>query len=299
MEHAFLLALQSIRGPVMTAVANVLSFLAEETVLVVVLVVIYLTYSKKAGFGLFCSLMGAQLVTNILKPIIRRPRPFMVYSDIDAGRLSTATGWSFPSGHTTGAAAFLPALGRLSGKTWATVFGVILAILVGLSRNMLGVHWPTDCLAGLLIGLVFSLVLMPRLMALYEDEEKRCKACIVVSPVLALVALVPCLMLQLGLIEEIDGKDLMKVAALSAGAMAGVLLETRKAGFKEAHGLKRKILNSLLCLAGSGLIMAADSIVPAQIDAIGSFLSHLLLGLWAVGLYPFIAVRAGLLDKAS
>ncbi len=299
MEHAFLLALQSIRGPVMTAVANVLSFLAEETVLVVVLVVIYLTQSKKAGFGLFCSLMGAQLVTNTLKPIIHRPRPFMVYSDIDAGRLSTATGWSFPSGHTTGAAAFLPALGRLSGRTWATVLAVILAVLVGLSRNMLGVHWPTDCLIGLAIGLISSLVLLPRLMALYEDEEKRCTTCLVAAPVLAVVALVPCILIQLGIIEEIDGKDLMKIAALSSGAMAGVLLETRKAGFKEARGLKRRILNSLICLAGAGIIMVADSLVPAPVDAVGSLILHLLLGFWAVGLYPFIAVRTRLLDKAS
>ena len=299
MEHAFLLALQSIRGPVMTAVANVLSFLAEETVLVVVLVVIYLTQSKKAGFGLFCSLMGAQLVTNALKPIIHRPRPFMVYSDIDAGRLSTATGWSFPSGHTTGAAAFLPALGRLSGRTWATVLAVILAVLVGLSRNMLGVHWPTDCLIGLAIGLISSLVLLPRLMALYEDEEKRCTTCLVAAPVLAVVALVPCILIQLGIIEEIDGKDLMKIAALSSGAMAGVLLETRKAGFKEACGLKRRILNSLICLAGAGIIMVADSLVPAPVDAVGSLILHLLLGFWAVGLYPFIAVRTRLLDKAS
>lgn len=299
MEHAFLLALQSIRGPVMTAVANVLSFLAEETVLVVVLVVVYLTRSKKAGFGLFCSLMGAQLVTNTLKPIIHRPRPFMVYSDIDAGRLSTATGWSFPSGHTTGAAAFLPALGRLSGRTWATVLGVILAVLVGLSRNMLGVHWPTDCLIGLAIGLISSLVLLPRLMALYEDEEKRCTTCLVAAPVLAVVALVPCILIQLGIIEEIDGKDLMKIAALSSGAMAGVLLETRKAGFKEARGLKRGILNSLICLAGAGIIMVADSLVPAPVDAVGSLILHLLLGFWAVGLYPFMAVRTGLMDKAS
>ena len=146
---------------------------------------------------------------------------------------------------------------------------------------MLGVHWPTDCLIGLAIGLISSLVLLPRLMALYEDEEKRCTTCLVAAPVLAVVALVPCILIQLGIIEEIDGKDLMKIAALSSGAMAGVLLETRKAGFKEACGLKRRILNSLICLAGAGIIMVADSLVPAPVDAVGSLILHLLLGYFA------------------
>ena len=90
-----------------------------------------------------------------LKELIGRVRP-------TAGRLLPGTGPSFPSGHVLAAVGFyglIPLLMReVSKATWAQAAGfaasVFVIATVALSRPYLGVHWATDALAGLVLGLV-------------------------------------------------------------------------------------------------------------------------------------------------
>lgn len=98
----------------------------------------------------------AMLVTVGIRMLIvvnvARPRP--------NGWLTTASGWSFPSGHTTAAAAFAlimvltvrPLLRRRYRRWLAGVAGT-WAVLVGVSRVALTVHWPSDVLGGWLLAL--------------------------------------------------------------------------------------------------------------------------------------------------
>lgn len=101
---------------------------------------------------------GARGISQLVKALVDRPRPHL-------DPLVSATGSAFPSGHTIsatvlfGAAAYLFARGR-DWKTgvWLWTAAVALSCLVGLSRLYLGVHWLTDVLAGLVLGLVWLAV---------------------------------------------------------------------------------------------------------------------------------------------
>ena len=106
-------------------------------------------------------------VTSGLKLIFRIPRPWERYGDaIRTLHTSTATGYSFPSGHATIAVAFYGFLGyvlirctaRRALRITLLVASGVLVLAMGLSRIGLGVHYLSDVWAGYLLGTLCLLV---------------------------------------------------------------------------------------------------------------------------------------------
>jgi undecaprenyl-diphosphatase len=129
------------------------STIGVAAIAIVVAVIAYLR-SRRPGVFLYLLLVvaGQDLVMNLVKIAVHRARP-----TID--QLVGASGTSFPSGHTTAAAAcytaFALVLGlRRSPRVRALLFAaaVAIAVAVGCSRMFLGVHWFTDVLGGFVLG---------------------------------------------------------------------------------------------------------------------------------------------------
>jgi len=102
---------------------------------------------------------GGVLLSNLLKAGFERPRPDLVAHLVDISSLS------FPSGHAMMSTVTWLTLGALLAtvqsarrmRAYVLAVGVALALLVGVSRVYLGVHWPTDVLAGWCIGAAWAL----------------------------------------------------------------------------------------------------------------------------------------------
>ncbi len=88
---------------------------------------------------------------KLLKILTKRNRPFEMISSIKI-RIKPPDKFSFPSGHTAGAF-IMATLISVFYPAW-TIPGYILASLVGISRVYNGVHFPTDVIAGILLGLL-------------------------------------------------------------------------------------------------------------------------------------------------
>jgi membrane-associated phospholipid phosphatase len=110
--------------------------------------------SRGISWGRFVTfvMVGALALDNIVKPLVGRQRP--VFDQLVVGR-----GESFPSGHTTATTALLLALayylayGRTASVRKAVwVAAAVGSTLMGISRIYLGVHWPTDVIAGIALG---------------------------------------------------------------------------------------------------------------------------------------------------
>ena len=138
-------------------VLQVISFTTTYISIIVALVILAISIVKRSAeirrkfFILASVLIMVLIVSQGLKALIYRERPFEALPNIE--KLSEAGSSSFPSGHTLEAFAVAMALAFLfSGKKIA-IPAFAWAALVAYSRIALGVHYPSDVLAGLFIGI--------------------------------------------------------------------------------------------------------------------------------------------------
>ena len=114
--------------------------------------------SRRAGaVALGGMLFSLLFVNGILKHLVSRTRPWLVVEGLQTLLRSNDPN-SFPSGHTSAAFAFASALCGTLDRTWPKVLAVAAAALMGWSRLYVGVHFPSDVLAGAVIGTLCGLL---------------------------------------------------------------------------------------------------------------------------------------------
>lgn len=128
---------------------------------------------RAAALFVLASVAGGAVLSTILKLAIARPRPDLVPHLVD---VHTA---SFPSGHAMLSAVVYLTLGgllsRVEGprrmKIYVLSVATILTVLIGISRVYLGVHWPTDVLAGWCAGAAWAMLCWRIALALQRRGE--------------------------------------------------------------------------------------------------------------------------------
>ena len=148
---------------------------AAVLTLMTAIVVGFLIVDKKRSAALFvlASVAGGTLLSTILKLAFARPRPDVV------PHLVAVSSASFPSGHAMLSAVVYLTLGallsRVEGplrlKVYILSVAIVLTLLIGVSRVYLGVHWPTDVLAGWCAGAAWATLCWRIALALQRRGE--------------------------------------------------------------------------------------------------------------------------------
>lgn len=135
---------------------------ASVLTLITAAAAIYLFLIKRPATALFviASIASGQMLSSLLKAGIDRPRPELVT------HLAQETSLSFPSGHAMISALVFLTLGALvsrvvhgrTTKIYVLSLAVAITLLVGVSRIYLGVHWPSDVLAGWCAGFAWAML---------------------------------------------------------------------------------------------------------------------------------------------
>lgn len=127
--------------------------------------------TRKVGIISAVALLGSLIINNnIVKNLVQRPRPYMTFKDIQI-LIPTPSEFSFPSGHTSSSFAAAAVFYRHLPKKLGLP-SVILAGLIGFSRLYVGVHYPTDVIAGVLMGILLS-YLAEFLVNLFSNKLKK------------------------------------------------------------------------------------------------------------------------------
>ena len=171
LDGAFLLRLQDLRIPILNTFFSFYTQLGNIGLVWILLSAAMLLHPKtrKAGFWALIAMLFGFLCTNVvLKHLVARTRPWLVVEGL-THLVEEHDPNSFPSGHTCAAFACCVTWARFAGRRWVKVLCLELAVLMGFSRLYVGVHFPTDVIAGCAVGCFCALLSW----AAQQEAEKR------------------------------------------------------------------------------------------------------------------------------
>jgi membrane-associated phospholipid phosphatase len=286
---------QSLSNPFLDAVFGAITFLGNAEFYLLALPIVYWCVHKQVGVALGYLSLFSVWFNDAVKYLFKIPRPEAFDTRIRV--LAEETNPSFPSGHAQNAVAVWGYLAYRSRNWIFTVIAVLLILAIGLSRIVLGVHFPEDLIGGWLIGLV-SLVVY--IWAEPPVERWLARQSVAAQTVLAVG--VPVLLIFL---HPTDAEGLYpaarSVAPMSAlvGFGLGVIMERQTVRFRVAGPWWQRSLRFLVGLVlvalfylGPSLILPDD--MAYSLEATVHFVRYALVG-WAVTfLCPWLFVRLGL-----
>lgn len=281
-DYAILHAVQASASPLLTMLMLAVTFLGNPVFWVGVAALLYWRGQENKGFFMMNLIVFVSAAAGVLKFVFARPRP-----SPEEFKVIGSDGYGldgFPSGHVSMImAAFVYCYGRIE-KHWKILFGIAV-LLVAYSRLYLGMHYPTDVLAGVVVGLVIGKLNLLARNKLFHKNFKPSK----LEDELALIVLVFAAIATVFFLRSVP------MAGLFIGFYAGFFL------FKEMNLKQSILLRKFLALKYAigivpllAFVAIGEGIVETGLvlDAIQAFIMYVLGGFWISWLWPVLFEKA-------
>ena len=303
-EPALMVILQRLFGGFGVKVFSIITMFGETMVMVGVLGYLYWCLNKEFGKFVGTGIVLGTVLNPMFKNIALRRRPYFdnaavkclkpVEPDADIFDIK-AQGYSFPSGHSTNSAitycgsalAYRKYYGKKS--LLLDIGSGLLVLLIGLSRIVLGVHYPTDVLCGFVLGTVILFIVS----WMYRSKIDKWKLYLFIS-VASLAGFIYC-----------RTDDYFTGVGTMIGFFLGDLFEERFVQFKNTRNVLKTILrivggfiiylglNSLLKMPFSHDFLASGTMVSFTVRTV----RYIIVMFVMVGLYPMIFDKIGFLKE--
>jgi membrane-associated phospholipid phosphatase len=290
--------IQGIQSPGLTAFVRAFTALGTELLYVPVLLLLFWCVDAKKGARLGFIIILSTFVNGVFKELLKQPRPFALEPSVG---LAFEPSYGIPSGHAQLSLCFALSLAiwadgsgpqrRRGGKAAIRLGAALFILCIAFTRLYLGVHFPTDILAGWLLGgLILGLwfLLEPRATPLLEAGGLRSALIAAAFAAIGMNALYP-------LDRSLGG--------LFLGFAGGYALMRKRFPFNAGSGaLPVRLLRYALGLAGGALLYLGLKLAFPGGDSLfsslpywgagsphyelGRFVRYGLLGLWASALAP-------------
>ena len=174
--NALLYIQDFLRTPLLTAIMVFFSRIGDSGIIWIVtgLVLLIPRKTRRGGFDVLICLLAAFLINDyVIKVLVARIRPYDVINGLTI-LVPPESSFSFPSGHANSSFAAALSLTLAFGKKGAIAY--IPAVLIAFSRCYVGVHYPSDVFAGMLVGTLVSLAVYMLLRRYIKSDLIRKKA---------------------------------------------------------------------------------------------------------------------------
>lgn len=263
------------------------TIIAEQFIMMFVVGYFYWCSERTYNSKFMLTVMSGFSVNALFKNIFRVERPFDKYGDkISTLREFTATGYSYPSGHTQTATTVFGLIG-FKLKKFFPIIAFVLIFLIGLSRVYLGVHTVYDVLGGLAFGAVWGFFGFK----LYDFLVKKN------NPLWFLIYAIPSVFAII-FVNINDVGDTFSMTGSSIGAIIGIIIENQFIKFNPINKPKQQVIKMVLGL-GVALVLQyglkalfllffkEETIVWYVLD----FIRYFICTFWITAGIPFISKK--------
>lgn len=268
--------LENLRFPALDKLMLIVTQLGEETAFLVAAMIVFWCVDKKKGYYVMAVGFFGTLVNQFLKLVFRIPRPWVMDPNFTVveGAVEAATGFSFPSGHSTSSVGTFGAIGYASRNPLVKWICYSICVLVPFSRMYLGVHTPADILVGSGLSIVMIVVLAPIVRRHSESGTRKLLA--------ILLLLSGCLLLFTKFFPFTIAES--ELHNLTSGSKNAYTMLGAVAGLMVVYPLERKYVNFdtkavwwvqiLKMILGFALVLAVKEGLKSPLDAL--FAGHMI-----------------------
>lgn len=243
--------LQANLGSAVISLMSFFSVFGEELPLILIVGFLYWSYDKKLGRIMGLSAIMGLTWNTMIKNVVLRRRPYFDHENINILRVVepnadiydiSAQGYSFPSAHSTNAVTVFGSLAANLRRRWMVIIATIIPILTGISRFVVGAHYPTDVMAGWLLGITSVTVV--------HILQERVKSTITLYGILLVIALPG--------FFYCGTEDYFTSMGLMIGFMGGTLLDDR---FVHFENTKNPLFMVLRVLGGLVVYLVINTLL--------------------------------------
>ena len=283
----FLLFLQQICNPIFDFIFENATLLINETLVVAIISYVYWCHNKKTAQIMAFSLFLSGLVVQVMKIWFRVPRPWIIDERIKPKQkiIDTATGYSFPSGHTQTATAISYSTIQFHKKKSVQVILLVFPLIVMFSRLYLGVHTLCDVVVSYLVTLLITTAQMNYLKIYSTKRVTNIAVLILIISILSLMYVNYLVLASISPFELVE--DTAKIIGCAIGFSLGIFLETNFLDFSIVkENKKRIVVLAIGAISTLALKIILNIVFPESTNVV--VLIYGIITFWISYLYPYI-----------
>jgi hypothetical protein len=257
--------------------------LGEEYFAIAVLCFVLWCVNKKAGYRIGFAYLTSWVLNFSIKAVFHIQRPFALDKNITPIRPETATGYSFPSGHTQSISSLSTAMAAVFRKKWIYITGSVLIVLMAASRMYLGVHTLNDVAVGAIAGILW--VFAADFIFISAERSNR--------KTLLLLMLIPVAVAMVFIREN----DYYKIAGTFTSFLIGYLIDGKYIKYEINGSVLQQIIKFILGMTVLIVIKSLGKMLMGETLA-ADYLRYLIIGFWITIAAPLI-FRAMFRKKAA